>query len=390
LSGASLRRHLFLLFMLMFAFTAQQIIVASAQQISLSSVYSHIYVDRATTLYLPVNVTNLGSATKVSFRVDAPKGWETSLSYEGYAIKALNLQAGQTVKLSLKVSVPANASRGNNTVTLLAFDDQGAASSLRFIIEYAAPPTPPPGVTLTTVYPTLSGPSGTSFEFTVTVKNTGGEDDVFTLIANPPQGWGVTFRPQFETSQITSLSLKAGESKTITVTVNPPPKTESGIYNITVTAASAKTQGSIRLAVEITGTYSLSLTTVDGRLNADAVAGEETYLTLVAKNTGSAQLRDISISSNHPSGWSVTFEPTLIPSLAAGATQQISVRIKPSSTTLPGDYVVTFSAYGSRASSSVDIRVTVTSPPGLTALGVAVVAVVVVVLALIFLRLGRR
>jgi len=388
--GVLLKRHLLMIVVLVFALTAQQMMCASAQQITLSSVYSHLYVDRATTLYLPVNVTNFGSATKVSFRVDAPMGWETSLSYEGYAIRELNLQAGQTVRLSLKVSVPVNASRGNNTVTLFAFDSQGAASSLRLVIEYAAPPTPPPGVTLTTVYPTLSGPSGTSFEFTVTVKNTGGEDDVFTLIANPPQGWTVTFRPQFETSQITSLSLKAGESKTVTVSVNPPPRTESGLYNITLSAASAKTQGSVRLAVEITGTYSLSLTTVDGRLNADAVAGEEAYLTLVAKNTGSAQLRDISISSNHPSGWSVTFEPTLIPSLAPDASQQISVKIKPSSTTLPGDYMVTFSAYGSRVSTSVDIRVTVTSPPGLTALGLAVVAAVVVVLALIFLRFGRR
>jgi uncharacterized membrane protein len=324
--GVLLKRHLLMIVVLVFALTAQQMMCASAQQITLSSVYSHLYVDRATTLYLPVNVTNFGSATKVSFRVDAPMGWETSLSYEGYAIRELNLQAGQTIRLSLKVSVPVNASRGNNTVTLFAFDSQGAASSLRLVIEYAAPPTPPPGVTLTTVYPTLSGPSGTSFEFTVTVKNTGGEDDVFTLIANPPQGWTVTFRPQFETSQITSLSLKAGESKTVTVSVNPPPRTESGLYNITLSAASAKTQGSVRLAVEITGTYSLSLTTVDGRLNADAVAGEEAYLTLVAKNTGSAQLRDISISSNHPSGWSVTFEPTLIPSLAPDANQQISVK----------------------------------------------------------------
>lgn len=379
-----------MIFVLMFALTTQQIMCASASQILLESVYSHIYVDRVTTLYLPVNITNLGSATKVSFKVDAPTGWETYLSYEGYAIRELNLKAGQTIKLTLKVSVPANASRGNNTITLVAYDGQGAASSLKFTIEYAAPPTPPPGVTLTTVYPTLSGPSGTSFEFTVNVKNTGGEDDVFTLIANSPQGWVVTFRPQFETRQITSLSLKADESKTITVSVTPPARIESGIYNITVTAASAKTQGSVRLAVEITGTYSLSLTTLDGRLNADAIAGEETYLTLVAKNTGSAQLRDISISSNHPSGWSVTFEPSLIPSLAPDASQQISVRIKPSSTTLPGDYMVTFSAYGSRVSTSVDIRVTVTSPPGLTALGLTVVAVVVVVLALIFLRLGRR
>jgi len=375
---------------LMLILFTQPIVFVSAQQITLTSVYSHIYVDRATTLYLPVNVTNTGSATKVSFRVDAPTGWQTSLSYEDYAIKELNLQPGQSLKLSLKVSVPVNASRGNNTVTLVAVDGQGVAFSLRFMIEYAAPPTPPPGVTLTTVYPTLSGPSGTSFDFTVSVKNTGGEDDVFTLFANAPQGWTVTFRPQFETSQITSLSLKAGESKTITVTVNPPPKTESSTYNITVTAASAKTQDSVRLAVEITGTYSLSLTTVDGRLNADAVAGEEGYLTLVARNTGSAQLRDISISSNHPSGWSVTFEPALIPSLAPDASQQISVKIKPSSTTLPGDYMVTFSAYGGRVSTSVDIRVTVSSPPGLTALGLAVVAAVVVVLALIFLRLGRR
>ncbi|MFN3621660.1 MAG: NEW3 domain-containing protein, partial [Nitrososphaerales archaeon] len=247
-----------------------------------------------------------------------------------------------------------------------------------------------PGVSLTTVYPTLSGPSGTNFDFTVNVKNTGGEDDTFTLISNPPAGWTVSFRPQFETSQITSLSLKAGESKTITVSVNPPPKTESGVYNITLTAASSKTKGSVKLAVEITGTYSLRLTTVNDRLSAEAVAGEETYLTLVAKNTGTSTLKDVSISSNHPSGWSVTFEPTLIPSLAPDASQQISVKMKPSSTTLPGDYMVTFTAYGSRVSQNVEIRVTVTSPPALTALGSAVVAAVAVVLALIFIRFGRR
>jgi len=384
-----MKGYIFVILALMLAL-APQVAYASTQTVTLTCVYSHLYVDRAMTLYLPVNVTNLGSATKVSFRVDAPVGWETSLSYEGYTVKELNLQPNQSVKLNFKVNVPANASRGNNTLTLLAFDSQGASTSIRFIVEYAAPPTPPPGVTLTTVYPTLSGPSGTNFEFTVNIKNTGGEDDVFTLIANPPQGWTVTFRPQFETSQITSLSLKAGESKTISVSVNPPPRTEPGLYNFTLTAASGKTQGSVKLAVEVTGTYSLSLTTVDGRLNAEAVAGEEAYLTLVAKNAGTSHLRDITISSNHPSGWSVTFEPTLIPSLAPDASQQISVKIKPSSTTLPGDYMVTFSAYGSRVSSSIDVRVTVTSPPGLTALGLAVVAAVVVVLVLIFLRFGRR
>jgi uncharacterized membrane protein len=383
-----MRGYVFVILALMLALA--HVSYASAQPITLTSVYSHLYVDRATTLYLPVNVTNLGPATKVSFKIDLPKGWETSLSYEGYTVKELNLQPNQSVKLSLKITVPANASRGNNTLILYAFDQKGPSTSIGFIVEYAAPPTPPPGVTLTTVYPTLSGPSGTNFEFTVNLKNTGGEDDVFTLIANPPQGWTVTFRPQFETSQITSLSLKAGESKTISVSVNPPPRTESGLYNITLTAASSKTQGSVKLAVEVTGTYSLSLTTVDGRLNAEAVAGEEAYLTLVAKNAGTSPLGDISISSNHPSGWSVTFEPTLIPSLAPDASQQISVKIKPSSTTLPGDYMVTFSAYGSRVSGSIDVRVTVTSPPGLTALGLAVVAAVVVVLVLIFLRFGRR
>ncbi|MEM3387724.1 MAG: NEW3 domain-containing protein [Nitrososphaerales archaeon] len=384
-----LKHHLLLALALTLVLTSQ-IAPSTAQQILLTSVYSHILVDRATTLYIPVNVTNLGPATKAAFRIDAPKGWDTALTYKGYNVKELNIQSGQSVELSLKVSVPADASRGNNTVSVVAYSIQGVAATLDLTVEYAAPPVPPPGVSLTTVYPTLSGPSGTNFEFTVNVKNTGGEDDTFTLISNPPAGWTVTFRPQFETSQITSLSLKAGESKTITVSVNPPPKTDSGIYNITLTAASSKTEGSVKLAVEITGTYSLSLTTVDERLSAEAVAGEETYLTLIAKNTGTSALRDVSISSNHPSGWSVTFEPALIPSLAPEASQQISVKVKPSSTTLPGDYMVTFSAYGSRVSKTVEIRVTVTSPPGLTALGLAVVAAVAVALALIFLRFGRR
>lgn len=366
---------------------------ASAQRetLSITSPYVHLYVERPTELFLPLNLTNLGRSESIKLSVESPENWTASITYDGYKVKEINVPTGKSVKLKLRLSIPSDAQQGKYTVKAIASSsDDLAKSTVSFTIEYVAPPMVEPEVVLTSAYPSLSGPTGTKFEFTVNVRNKGGEDEVFTLLASPPPEWTVTFTPQYESKQISSLSIKGGESKTITVAINPPARVEPGNYTIPLKAISATASGDLTLSVVVTGTFAATLTTVDERLSAEAVSGEETYITLVVKNTGTSELEDISLSSSHPSGWALTFDPNRIPSLAPGASQQVSVTFKPAAATLPGDYIVSLSMYGGRVSKTIDIRVTVTAPLGLAIIGIGVVAAVAIALAAIFLRFGRR
>jgi len=79
-----------------------------------------------------------------------------------------------------------------------------------------------------------SGLPGTSFSYTVTVKNTGSIDDTYTLSAVGAEGWSVSIEP-------TSLILAAGATGEATLSVVVPPDASEGT-SITVTV-SATSQG---------------------------------------------------------------------------------------------------------------------------------------------------
>ena len=79
-----------------------------------------------------------------------------------------------------------------------------------------------------------SGLPGTSFSYTVTVKNTGSIADTYTLSAVGAEGWSVSIEP-------TSLTLDAGASGTATLNVVVPPDAEEG--TVMTTTVSAKSEG---------------------------------------------------------------------------------------------------------------------------------------------------
>ena len=79
-----------------------------------------------------------------------------------------------------------------------------------------------------------SGLPGTSFSYTVTVKNTGSIDDTYTLSAVGAEGWSVSIEP-------TSLILAAGATGEATLSVVVPPDAEEG--TVMTTTVSATSQG---------------------------------------------------------------------------------------------------------------------------------------------------
>ena len=105
----------------------------------------------------------------------------------------------------------------------------------------------------------------------------------------------------------------------VDVTVKPPADAPADTYPIVVRAVGGPIAAETQLSVEITGSYAMTLDTSDGRLNARVIGRQ-----LDDRQPGRRQHRhraarpDVTLTATPPSGWTVTFDPETIETIAAG------------------------------------------------------------------------
>jgi uncharacterized membrane protein len=245
-------------------------------------------------------------------------------------------------------------------------------------------------IELTTSYPVLRGPSDGRFEFSLDVNNDSEEDALFNLMATAPEGWDVSFKPAYEQKQISSLQIKANQSKSVSVEVTPPPRAEAGEYPINVRVASSKAKAEVILTVVLTGTYKMKIGTLDGLLSMSAQKGKPVSVSFYVQNDGSAVQREISFVSFKPEDWKVEFKPEKVEGLKGGDIKQVEMTVTPSDEALVGDYSVAVSAQGEKSNDEIEFRVTVKASSAWGWIGVGIIVLVILGLAVTFRRLGRR
>ena len=247
-------------------------------------------------------------------------------------------------------------------------------------------------IVLETSYPVLRGASDEQFEFSLDVRNDSDQDAVFNFQAEAPKGWEVSFKPAYESKQISSLQISSQSSRTVNVEVTPPYNVEPGEYTIKVRVECPKTKAQAEkdLKVIITGKYDLTISTPTGLLSYPAERGKEISIPLLVKNSGSAPQREISFTSFAPENWKVKFDPEKLEDLQPGDIKQVQVKITPAEKALIGDYSVAIQANGEKANDSVEFRITVKAPTIWGWVGVGLIALVIVGMAITFQKLGRR
>lgn len=371
--------------------------------LSLTTSYPAITADPGSTVRFPIVVV-----TDTPQRVDiavtsAPAGWTVRLRGAGSTVSAVNtaatpISSGSTTTqiqgtFTAEVTVPADVAPGSNQVIVQGRTAAGVTATIN--LDLATEAQSPGAVTLTTDFPSLRGSTTTAFKYNLTLKNDTNQQLTFGLESDAPPGWNVDAKPQGE-SQATTATVDAGATTPIQVNVDPPSDATAGTYNITVRAVGGPVPVEAALTVEITGSYSLTMTTSDQRLNANATAGGTSTLTVVITNTGSAPLTNVKMTSTPPRGWKVTFDQDTIASIPAGSTgntAQVLVTIQPPANAVAGDYNLTIRATSTdetSAADSVDVRTTVdTSPVGLL-IGIGILIVVAAGLFFVFQRYGRR
>ncbi|WP_459618294.1 NEW3 domain-containing protein [Bordetella sp. 2513F-2] len=351
--------------------------------------YPAVTLQPGTTSSISLMLRNYGlPPARLALRVeDVPAGWKATVLGGGQPVAAAMPATDDSVSLQLRLEVPAGAAAQAHTLRLVA-EGEGHQVSLPVQVNLAE--ALPAKLTLEPSLPALKGGANAAFDYSLTVKNDSGRDLTVSFDATTPQYFRPSFTEGYGSQQISSVPIKAGQTKDIKLSVRPPSDAQPGDYPIRVTAAAEGLQASADLKMQIVGQPELRISGRDGLMSARAEADRTTTMPVVVTNTGGAAAENVEFSSNAPSGWRVEFEPKSVARIAPGEQAEVQARLTPSSRSLAGDYMAGITARAAGNSASGDFRITVATSSTWGIIGVAVIAIAVLILVGAVARFGRR
>lgn len=358
--------------------------VSAASGVTLYTPYTEISVPPGESLNYSIDVINKSSEVRnVSiFITGMPRSWDYTVKSGGWDIKKISILPGEKKTLSLKVNVPLKVNKG----------------TYRFKVEASGLYSLPLAVIVskqgtfktefTTKQANMEGNSKSTFTYSANLKNRTADKQLYALRSEASPGWEVTFKANYK--EATSVSIDPNASSNLTITVKPPEEVKAGTYKIPVSASTDATSANLELEVVITGTYKMELTTPTGLISTDITAGQEKQVKLLIRNTGSAVLKDIRLSSSSPANWSVTFDPKIVDQLQPSVSTIVVATVKASKKAIPGDYETKLFARTPETSSDVTFRISVETPMLWGWIGVLIILIAVGSIYYLFRKYGRR
>jgi uncharacterized membrane protein len=358
--------------------------VLAADSLTVTTPYPAVTVAPGSSVTFDLSVKT-SSPDRVDLKVDgAPTGWTATLHGGGFIIDAVQTDGKAAATATLDVAVPASAT-GSTHLTVTA-SGGGSTTTLGLDLTVQASTG---DVTMTPDFPSLKGSSSTDFTFNMTLVNSTSQDLTFTVNATGPDGWKTS--AQFSTANAASTVVKAGDSTSFTVTSTPSDNAAAGQYPIHVVATAGSKQVTQDLQVQVTGVYTMTMSTPDQVLSTSGNAASVTEQQLTITNSGSSPITNVTMSDTVPTDWNVTFDQPTIATIGPSQTLTVTARITPSSNAIAGDYQLTFNANGDNgATANEQIRFTVQTSIQWAIVGIALIVLVFVGLWWVFRRYGRR
>lgn len=362
--------------------------VAADDGLEVTTPYPAVAVAPGDSVSFELTVTSTRTAIVALSLSGVPTDWSASLLGGGNVVEGVSVTPDEDGTVRLDVDVPATASAGNATIRVTASD--GSASDvlpIRIRVDAEAAGD----ISLTTTTPSLTGSTDASFSFDLQFRNDTAQDVTLSVGATGEAGWDVSATLTGET-QAASTVVEAGSTQGVTVAVSAPADAAAGTYPIQVEARAGERTATADLAVEITGSYSMTLSTPDSRLSTSGSAGAPTTLAFEVTNTGTAPLTGVTVSATPPTGWDVTFDPESVPTIAPNDTATVTATVTPSGEAVAGDYVVSFSASAEEdaATSTAAVRFTVETSPLWALVGLGLIVLIIGGLLYVFRTYGRR
>jgi len=365
---------------------AAPVAIAASDTLTITTPYPAVAVAPGAKVSFNVSVSTPAPQRVALDLTGAPAAWKVSLFGGGYVIDAVQTNGTDAASVRVDVTVPATATG----TTRMVLTGTAGSTSVQLPLEVRVEPNATGAVTLITDFPSLRGPSSQKFNFNLTLRNETAEDLTFAVNAQGPEGWTIQANLTGQ-SQAASAVIKAGSTSGVTVSAQPPTDAPAGKYDIQVVAVAGERNISGSLQVEITGSYNLSVSTPDGRLNGRGSAGSATPLAVTVTNSGTAAITNVKLTATAPTGWDVTFDQSTIASVDPNKPVTVNAQVKPSGDAIAGDYNLTITATGDQSTTdSMDIRYTVETSLLWGVIGGALIIAVAAGIWWVFQRYGRR
>jgi uncharacterized membrane protein len=368
-----------------------------ARSISMAVEFPGVEVPAGESVEMNLIFHNKGRSdeTVKAWVADQPAGWKTRIKTYRFDVTGIYVPSGTEKTLTFKAEPPDDVQPGDYTFRLEAQTLDGQFKMAEPMTVHVTPKQPKQqkaskDITLSTTYPVLRGPTDGTFEFSVEVNSDLDKDAIFDLFAEGPPDWTINFKPAYESKYISSLQIKANQSRNVSVEVKPPPTAQAGEYPIKMRVSTEQAKAEIDLSVALTGTYKLEAGTPNDLLSLETKRGKPANVSVYVKNTGSAVNHNIRFLSFKPENWQVKFKPEAIDALQPGDLKQVEVTITPYEDALVGDYSVAVEVQGEKSSKTLEFRTTVEASAAWAWIGVLIIAGVVGGLTTLFRKLGRR
>jgi uncharacterized membrane protein len=332
----------------------------------------------------------LSVKTSTSARVDlslsgVPSGWTAALRGGGFEVQAVQTSGTDPTSVSVDVTVPETATGSAKIVVTATSLGQTVTLPLDVKVDAAAAGD----VTISTTVAAQRGSASSTFSFSLQVQNSTAQDLTLSVSAQGPDGWTVDASLTGE-SQAASAIVKAGSSSGVSVTANPPNEVTAGAYPITVTATAGTKEIQQQLEVDITGSYTMTMTTPSAVLSGHGPVGGVTEQQFVITNTGTAPITNVVMSASAPTNWKVEFDQPNVATLGPNTPVTVTAKITPSGDAITGDYEINFKASGDQTNASQDFRFTVETGIEWLIIGIGLIAIVAAGVWWVFRRYGRR
>jgi len=369
--------------------TAFAPVVGAANGLEVTTQYPAVVVAPGNKVSFDLQVTSTRQADIELSLASVPSGWTASILGGGYVVDAVAVAPGTAGEVRLDVSVPADAAAGSSTIRVNARGG-GAQDILPVTIRVNAEAAGT--LTLTTNTPELTGASDKDFKFDLQLKNDTAQDVTVSATATGPTGWTIDTTLTGATDAASTV-VTTGATQSISVSVTPAEGTPADTYPIKVTATAGDRTVEADLAISVTGSYSMQLSTPGDVLSTRGSAGSATTQDFEITNTGTAPITGVTLTGTPPTGWTVTVNPEEgLPSIEPGATGKITATITPSADAVAGDYVVTFNSTATENTSgeTAQIRFTVETSPIWALVGIGLIVLILGGLFYVFRTYGRR
>ncbi len=247
-----------------------------------------------------------------------------------------------------------------------------AAAAACLMLAWEFPARADGGLSLHTGYPGMSVEPGDNLSLTVALDNeTGAPLEADLSVVSMPEGWDGYL--QGGSYEVNRIYVKEGEdAATVTFRLSVPGELEEGVYTAKIRAKAVGMAASDDLEFQFSvasqeagkGSFTSEYPQQEG-----ASGTSFSFSTTLINN--SLKPQTYNLSSNAPTGWTVSFMPSggstnvAAIDVEAGSSQAMTVSVKPPQYVEAGEYQISCSAVSAAETLSAELGVTITGTYGL-------------------------